>query len=80
MMSINQLNEMYEALEPKHERYGQFFVNRFIGHPWPELFYQEDREKAQGLIIQWLVDNQHEGCLPQFSKHWEAHLEEEKNG
>ena len=76
MMSMIQLNQMYEAREPKCERYGQFFVNRFISTSWPELFYTEDREEAQGMIMQWLVDHSYMDCLPPFSKGWESHLKQ----
>jgi len=64
MNSMNQLNRLYGARKVADERYGQFFVNRFIRKPWPELFYEVDREKAQEIVRCWLVDNSYMDHLP----------------
>lgn len=46
------------------ERLGQYFVNRYIKKPWPELFYEEYDVKAAAMIDKWLIDNQYTEELP----------------
>lgn len=45
------------ATTRQHERIGQAFCNDFIKKPWPELFYEEDHQKAILTIWQWVRDN-----------------------
>lgn len=45
-------------------RLGQWFVNRYIKKPWPELFYEEDTQKAIEMISQYLIDHQYVDDLP----------------
>nr|DAH57286.1 MAG TPA: hypothetical protein [Caudoviricetes sp.] len=49
----------------KTERLGQAFCNDFIKQPWPELYYEEDVNKAETEIYYWLCDNQYIEQLPQ---------------
>ena len=44
-------------------RLGQRFVYMFIRQSWPDLFYADDK-KAEGLIINWLLENHHTEELP----------------
>lgn len=45
-------------------RLGQRFVNEYIKHPWPELFYTEDSGKAITIITEWMKDLQYD-TLPE---------------
>lgn len=45
-------------------RFGQFFVNKFISKPWPELFYSEEPAKTREMIISWLTDHHYYNDLP----------------
>lgn len=45
-------------------RLGQRFVNEYIKHPWPELFYQVDQAKTIQLIMKWMEDLQYD-TLPE---------------
>jgi hypothetical protein len=47
-----------------HERLGQYFINRYIKSPWPELFYSTDENKTLFLISKWLKDHQYTEQLP----------------
>lgn len=46
------------------ERLGQAFCNDFIKASWPELYYQEDYEKAMAMIVEWLVATHNYPLLP----------------
>ena len=39
-------------MEPGFERFGQYMYNKYFfdSDPWPELFYEEDPDKAFSLI------------------------------
>jgi len=50
---------------PYGQRLGQFFVNTYISHPWPELFYEKDEGKSKKMIEIWLNDHQYAQQLPQ---------------
>jgi hypothetical protein len=45
------------------QRPGQRFVNMYIKHSWPELFYTDEYKSAE-LICRWLEDNQYFDELP----------------
>jgi hypothetical protein len=49
-------------------RLGQYFIVMYCPLvTWPELFYEEDIEKAKKLISTWLDDHQYTDHLPQKS-------------
>lgn len=50
--------------KPACQRLGQAFVNQFIRHPWPELFYEEDEQKALNMIKQWLQNHCYFDTMP----------------
>lgn len=64
MKSFQSLLSDYLRSE-SNERLGQYFVNRYIKKPWPELFYEESDVKAGGMIVSWLEDNQYTEELPE---------------
>lgn len=67
MSSINILVNNYNTLtkgEVRHERLGQYFVNRYIKGQWPELFYESDDKKSFEMISKWLGDHQYYDQLP----------------
>lgn len=35
-------------------RLGQRFVNGYIRHVWPELYYMADDNQAEKIIIEWM--------------------------
>lgn len=45
--------EYYRSGADKTQRFGQFYINNYMpaSTVWPELFYEEDTEKA--LNIMW---------------------------
>lgn len=57
------MNKDYEKWKNKFyndmrtERLGQYFINCFIRHPWPELYYEENDVTADKMIRQWLTQN-----------------------
>lgn len=53
----DQIYEEWNSLKPRQERLGQYFINRYINKSWPELFYEEDTQKAYETIHHWLEDN-----------------------
>ena len=61
--SIKKLLNLYEK-ERKHQRLGQFFVNNYVKYSWPELFYEEDEEKALNMIQIYLNHYQYTEELP----------------
>lgn len=50
------------------QRLGQRFVNLFIKHPWPELFYENSDKKSLKIINQWLTHHQYYDMLPPLAK------------
>lgn len=36
------------------QRVGQWFVNRYVKQPWPELYYCENSQKAKAMILAWM--------------------------
>lgn len=62
--------ESLDKVESKHGRegrslrLGQFFCNRYIKAPWPELYYEESTEKAREMIRAWLIDHHYLDKLP----------------
>jgi len=50
-----------------NQRFGQYFVNKYITNAWPELFYANDNE-SYIMIAEWLIDNQYEYDLPALRK------------
>lgn len=49
--------EQFLVSVPAKTRVGQYFVNTYIKHPWPELYYEEDAQKALFIIGLWLTDH-----------------------
>lgn len=49
------------------QRFGQYFVNKYITTSWPELFYAEDGV-SHVMIMKWLCDHQYEYDLPPLRK------------
>lgn len=47
------------------ERFGQWFVNRYIKGNWPELFYEPKDVVAIGMVYKWLEDHHYIDTLPQ---------------
>lgn len=47
-----------------HERLGQAFINDFYNSVWTELFHATDENKAQQLIIDYLVNIQYWPDVP----------------
>jgi hypothetical protein len=47
-----------------HERLGQAYINDFYNGLWTELFYTNDEEKAQRLIMDHLENIQHWPNVP----------------
>ena len=50
--------------ESREERLGQYFCNRYIKKPWPELFYCNSFSRALAIISKWLEDNHYTDVLP----------------
>lgn len=49
----------------KHQRYGQWFINKYLPKAtWPELFYCEDVKKCDEMISLWLSDHQYYNEMP----------------
>lgn len=55
------------TLDNSGQRFGQYFVNKYITTSWPELFYA-DQGKSHIMIAKWLVDNQYKYDLPPLRK------------
>lgn len=51
--------EYYRTGVDKSQRFGQFYINRYMPSStvWPELFYEEDSEKAVRMILGLPVEN-----------------------
>lgn len=49
-------------------RLGQRFCNFYIKGQWPELFYEENEQKAAKMIQKWLADNCYFDSLPKKIK------------
>jgi hypothetical protein len=47
------------------ERFGQWFVNRYIKGQWSELFYESNDVLAMGIVHKWLEDLQYIDTFPQ---------------
>lgn len=63
MKTIARIITGYENQE--HERLGQYFYNRYIAKDrWPELFFEQDFEKAKAIIENWLVCHQYQFEMP----------------
>ena len=58
------LQNYYAGGHNKHERFGQYFVNRYISQPWPELFHERDVVKAVRVVEQWLIDFSYVNRMP----------------
>lgn len=58
------LNRIQTAIAARSVRLGQYFCNTYIKGSWPELFYEEDEEKAAEIIRTWLVDHQYTDTMP----------------
>ena len=45
--------EYYRSGADKTQRFGQFYINRYMPATtvWPELFYEEDSAKALKMIL-----------------------------
>lgn len=45
--------EYYRSGADKTQRFGQFYINRYMpaSTVWPELFYEEDNEKALNIML-----------------------------
>jgi hypothetical protein len=54
---------LLEQERPAGQRLGQWFCNKYVKQPWPELYYASD-ERAIPLIAQWLKDHHYDTCLP----------------
>lgn len=54
----------YEHQCKDHQRLGQRFVNMYIKHPWPELFYEGHDGTCYSLILQWLADHSYHTSMP----------------
>jgi hypothetical protein len=54
----------YEQQRSDHQRLGQRFVNTYIKHPWPDLFYESHDGTAYSLIRQWLADHHYTDTMP----------------
>lgn len=50
------------------QRLGQRFVNIYINHPWPELFYEDSERKALNLINKWLTAHHYFDTMPPLAK------------
>jgi len=51
--------------ETDHWRLGQRFVNLYIKHPWPELFYCIVDQTSTIMIMDWLTRHQYDnGTFP----------------
>lgn len=59
------LNEHYQRND--HIRLGQRFVNDFIKHEWPELFYEKDDNTAIWMIEKWLQEHHYFKSLPEYN-------------
>jgi len=64
MQSLKLLMDDY-CKENRHERLGQYFCNRYIKQPWPELFHETDTPTAANMIEEWLANNQYTDTMPQ---------------
>ena len=51
----NFLHKYWASIQSKYLRIGQAFCNAFKIHD-PELFYMEDREKAENIIRRYVLD------------------------
>lgn len=58
------LQKIQAARTSPSVRLGQYFCNTYIKGSWPELFYEEDEEKAAEIIRTWLVDHQYTDTMP----------------
>lgn len=58
------LRQYYDSSERAYLRLGQWFVNRYIDEPWPELFHKEDDSEATTHIAMWLLDNGYTRKIP----------------
>ena len=63
--SIQKLLNKYEQEGKPHLRLGQYFVGYYIKYSWPELFYEENQEKAIKAISVYLEHLQYINELPQ---------------
>lgn len=64
MKSFDKLVKEWQT-ENRNERLGQYFCNRYIKKPYPELYYEADYFTTAWLIAQWLVDHNYQEELPQ---------------
>lgn len=64
MPSIQILLGLYAKEGKKYLRLGQYFVGKYIKYSWPELFYEEDYEKALNAIAVYLHQLQYIEDLP----------------
>ena len=55
MLSLQSLLSEYLRTETP-ERFGQWFCNRYIDYPWPELFYEDRDVYAIAMVDKWLMD------------------------
>lgn len=46
------------------ERFGQYFVNRYIKGQWTELFYEVNTPHAIEMIREYLIHNQYYPEMP----------------
>lgn len=61
---IRKLLQQKSTADPdNHLRVGQYFVNKYVKGPWPELFHSNDT-KAIPMIIQYLDNLQYTDTLP----------------
>lgn len=63
-----------EHAKQDHERFGQFFMNRYISGHWPELFNESDHSKAREMIVGWLIDHQYMFDMPPTSRSWDSNV------
>jgi hypothetical protein len=55
---------VYEASSLK-ERVGEVFVDDFLGSiHWEDLYYEEDNDKALGMIVRFLIDSGYYPYVP----------------
>jgi hypothetical protein len=57
IIQIHQLSLQLEYMGKQYgQRPGQWFVNKYISQPWPELYYCEDAFECAILVYNWMMD------------------------
>jgi hypothetical protein len=55
MFTFQQFYAQWQAQQGP-ERFGQYFVNRYIKGQWAELFYEVNTQRAVEMVRKYLVD------------------------